>query len=151
MDIVSETGKVDFASIMSLLRAEWPKEWGEISDGKMIEEFEKSCDYRYDVNKYLRDDGNIIGWYRYSTWPREESNKENAHTLDIVIDEKYQGQGLGRKLMEDLLDDCRKRGFRKIMSRTIEGNASSFILHEKTGFEIAFKKGTDIVWEKKFD
>jgi L-amino acid N-acyltransferase YncA len=147
MEIIEIAGRIDFAKIIDLIKEEWPKEWGESSEENMIIEFEKTSNYEYDINKFLYDNDKIIGWYRYSAWPREEKNKENAHTLDIVINPKYQGRGLGRMLMEDQIHDCRRRGFKKLMSRTIEGNISSYKLHEKNGFNISFRKGTDIVWE----
>ena len=147
MEVIEETGKVNFASIIDLLKEEWPKDWGTISDEKMIEDFEKTANDQFDVNKYLSDNGKIIGWYRYSAWPREKDNIENAHTFDIVIDPNYQGRGLGKMMMEDMILDCKKKGFKKLMSRTIEGNHQSYRLHEKTGFKMAFRKGIDIVWE----
>ena len=147
MEIIEETGKVNFASIIDLLREEWPKEWGIISDEGIIEDFEKTADYQFDVNKYLSDNDKIIGWYRYSAWPQEKENNENAHTWDIVINPNYQGRGLGKMLMDDLILDCRKRGFKKLMSRTIEGNFKSYKLHEQAGYKIASKNGMDIVWE----
>jgi L-amino acid N-acyltransferase YncA len=147
MEIIDGTGSLDFHEILDLLKTEWPTEWGIVSDERLIEEFEESADREYDINKFLVSDGKKIGWYRYSTWPREKDNKDSAHTLDIVVSPGYQGLGYGEMLMRDLIDDCRKRGFQKLMSRTIEGNIKSYGLHEKTGFREAFRKGTDIVWE----
>ena len=147
MEIIEEKDKINFVSIIDLIKEEWPKEWGVESDENMIKEFEKSANNKYDINKFLYDNDKIIGWYRYSAWPREKENKENAHTLDIVIDPKYRGKGLGKMMMEDLISDCKKKGFKKLTSRTIEGNSQSYKLHEQTGFKIAFRKGKDIVWE----
>jgi len=147
MKIVEETGKINFATIIDLIKEEWPKEWGMVSDMEMIQEFEKSSNYKFDVNKYLYENDKIVGWYRYSAWPREENNKTNAHTLDIVINSNYQGKGYGKMLMEDLILDCKRRGFKKLMSRTIEGNNQSYKLHERNGFKIAFREAKDIVWE----
>ena len=147
MDIIEIKEKINFASIINLLKEEWPEEWDALTDGKLIEFFDKSCNYEYDINKFLYDKDEIIGWYRYSTWPREEMNKENAHILDMVMDPEYQGKGLGKMMMEDLILDCKKRKFKKLMSRTIEGNIQSYKLHERTGFRLLFRKGIDIVWE----
>jgi len=151
MEIIEETGKINFSTIIDLIKEEWPKEWGILSDQEMIRELEKSSNTEFDVNKYLYEDGKIIGWYRYSAWPRKENNKENAHALDIVINHKYQGKGLGKMLMEDLILDCKRRGFKKLMSRTIEGNSQSYKLHVRNGFKISFRKGTSIVWEINFE
>ena len=147
MEIIEEKNEINFWNILDLIKVEWPKEWKILSDEDLIQEFIKSSDNKFDVNKYLFENNQIIGWYRYSTWPREESNKTIAHVFDIVINPEYQGKGLGKLLMEDLIKDCRERGYKKIMSRTIEGNIQSYKLHEKNGFKISFRKGIDIVWE----
>ena len=147
MEIIEETGKVNFAKIIDLLKAEWPEDWGELSDEKLIQEFEKSSDYKYDINKYLYNGNQIIGWYRYSVWPRKEDNKTDVHTLDIVVNPEYQGKGLGNMLMNDLISDCKKRGLKKLLSRTIEGNIQSYKMHERNNFKVQFQKGKDIVWK----
>jgi L-amino acid N-acyltransferase YncA len=147
MEIIEETGKINFSMIVDLLQEEWPKEWGKLSKKELIREFEITSAPKFDVNKYLYENDKIIGWYRYSAWPREENNKSDAHILDIVLNSNYQGKGLGKLLMEDLIKDCRKKGFEKLMSRTIEGNFQSYKLHERNSFKIAFIKGIDIVWE----
>jgi L-amino acid N-acyltransferase YncA len=147
MEIIEEKNEINFWKILDLIKVEWPKEWKILSDEDLIQEIIKSSDNKFDVNKYLYENNQIIGWYRYSTWPREESNKTIAHVFDIVINPEYQGKGLGKLLMEDLIKDCRERGYVKIMSRTIEGNIQSYKLHEKNGFKISFRKGIDIVWE----
>ena len=147
MEIIEEKNEINFWNILDLIKVEWPKEWKILSDEDLIQEFIKSSDNKFDVNKYLFENNQIIGWYRYSTWPREESNKTIAHVFDIVINPEYQGKGLGKLLMEDLIKDCTERGYEKIMSRTIEGNIQSYKLHEKIGFKISFRKGIDIVWE----
>jgi hypothetical protein len=41
MEIIEETGKINFAKIIDLLKAEWPEDWGKLSDEKLIQEFEK--------------------------------------------------------------------------------------------------------------
>ena len=35
-------------------------------------------------NKYLYEDGKIIGWYRYSVWPREENNNRVVRKLQFL-------------------------------------------------------------------
>lgn len=147
LEIVEEAGRVDFASLIDLMRLEWPEDWGAASDERMLEVFEESSDPRFDVNKYLVADGRRVGWYRYTRWPRGSTTAETAHTLDIVLMCDHQGKGLGRMLMDDLISDCRDRGYRKLLSRTIEGNLKSNALHRSAGFRESFRNGSDIVWE----
>jgi L-amino acid N-acyltransferase YncA len=147
MVLVEEASPVSFVQFLDLIRAEWPPEWGCPSDGEMLAEMDKSFDPGTDVVKRLVDKGRIIGWYRYSKWPREGGDGRSAHTLDIAVLPEFQGQGLGKTLMDDLIADCRARGYAKLMSRTFENNLQSIGLHKATGFSEAFRKDSSIVWE----
>jgi phosphinothricin acetyltransferase len=147
MEILEAGGDFSFAGIAELIEAEWPRQWKAASRDEMVAEIEASADARYDVNKLLVDGDRIVGWYRYSRWPREESNLQGAHTLDIAVLPGLQGRGYGAMLMRDLVEDCRSRGYRKLMSRTFFDNAASIALHKRTGFAEAFRTEDSIVWE----
>jgi L-amino acid N-acyltransferase YncA len=149
MELIEREGAFPFAEILELIKAEWPSQWKAATDAQMLAEMEGSSDARFDVNKLLLDGERIVGWYRYSRWPREESNLEDAHTLDIAISPGLQGRGYGSMLMSDMLGDCRGRGYRKLMSRTFLDNAASIALHRKSGFSEAFRTEDSIVWERR--
>lgn len=68
------------------------------------------------------------------------SNQKNrikhVGTLGIVISEQFTAQGLGRKMMEQLIDWAATNGVtRKISLVTREDNALAIALYEKLGFE----------------
>lgn len=144
--IVEENGKIDYSSIIDLINAEWPEEFGEATDQEKIMEMERSSN-KLDINKFLMKNNKKIGWYRYSSWPREESNHDFAHTFDIVVLPEYKGQGFGKLLMNDMIHDCRNKGFKNLKSRTFLNNEDSIHLHQKCGFKEAFKVNGSIVWE----
>ena len=145
-ELVEAGADFSFASIAALIAAEWPSQWPATDEAGMLSEIEKSSDPRYDVNKLLVEGGRVIGWYRYSRWPREESNLTEAHSLDIAILPESRGRGYGELLMRDLISDCRERGYRKLMSRTFLDNGPSISLHAKIGFAEAFRTADSIVW-----
>jgi len=146
IEIVEVKGKMDYSSILDLINAEWPREFGEVTDLEKTGEMENSSN-ELDMNKFLFIDNKRIGWYRYSRWPREETNHDFAHTFDIVVLPEYKGQGFGKLLMNDMIDDCRKKGFKNLKSRTFLNNEDSIRLHQKCGFKEAFKVNDSIVWE----
>lgn len=146
MEIVREDGIPDFSRLLSLIKIAWPVELGDHSDEVILSEMEKSYNKDTDVIKYLVENGERIGWYRY-TRMKDDDGSFFAHTLDIGILPERQGMGLGRLLMNDMIDSSRKAGFKKLMSRTMESNAQSIGFHKATGFSEAFRKGTSIVWE----
>ncbi len=147
MEIIELPKDFDFNEIKELVIAEWPAEWGEKTAEEKLKAITGISDSETDVNKVLVEAGKKIGWYRYTRWPREESNKDKAHTLDIVIAPEYQGRGLGKLLMADLIEDCKARGYKKLQSRTFLNNESSIGLHKSTGFREAFRTEDSIVWE----
>jgi GNAT superfamily N-acetyltransferase len=159
--IVEERKAPDFGSLIDLFRDEWPLELGAVTDIEKVEEMEKNYDPATDTIKYLIDGGRKIGWYRYTKWPRNATSggvardatpgdaapTDTAHTLDIGVLPECRGKGYGALLLKEMITDCSKRGFKKLMSRTVFGNTSSIRLHEACGFKESFRTGDSIIWE----
>lgn len=108
---------------------------------------EKSHNEKTDTVKYLVDQNKIIGWYRYSLWPRGKEETTTAHTLDIAILPSYQKQGLGTFLMKDMIKDCKNKGIKKLLSRSFKNNPGSIRLHQSLGFTEHLRTEDSIVWE----
>jgi len=106
-------------------------------------------DARTDTVKYLLDGGKIIGFYRYTLWPREDPRPRAAHVLDIAILPACRKRGLGTLLMNDLIQDSRKRGLDRILSRSFKSNDGSMRLHRSLGFTQIESTEDSIVWELK--
>lgn len=140
-------GLPDYGEIIGLINAEWPVEFGEKTDDEKIADMIESHYPGKDRVKYLYDDNSIIGFYRYSSWPREARETDVAHIYDIVVLPSRQGQGLGRFLMEDMIEDCRSRGLTRLLSRSFKNNTASLGLHRKIGFHISLETEESIVWE----
>jgi L-amino acid N-acyltransferase YncA len=147
MRILEDREPADFSRYFELLRLEWPREWPVPTDETIRAEMEKSYDAGSDVVKYLEDEGRILGWYRYTRWPRDGEQTDIAHTLDIAVVAECQGRGYGSILLEDMKDDCRKRGYRILMSRTMLSNPQSIGFHGRTGFKEASRQADSIIWE----
>ena len=54
--------------------------------------------------------------------------------VSIYIGEKYQGLGIGKALLEKLIDDSEAHGYWMLQSGIIKENSASLKLHEKCGF-----------------
>ena len=66
----------------------------------------------------------------------QKSRIKHVGTLGIVISQRFIGQGLGRKMMEQLIQWAASNGItRKISLITREDNAVAIELYEKLGFE----------------
>jgi ribosomal protein S18 acetylase RimI-like enzyme len=55
---------------------------------------------------------------------------------DMIIDEKYRGQGLGRMLMEELIKIAKKKKAKKINLTSRSQRVEARKLYESLGFEL---------------
>jgi phosphinothricin acetyltransferase len=79
-------------------------------------------------------DGRIVGFARvtpYSERPFYAGVGE--HT--VYVDAAMRGQGLGRRLLEELAAEAERRGMYKLTSRIFTTNAASRAVHRAAGFE----------------
>jgi L-amino acid N-acyltransferase YncA len=80
------------------------------------------------------DGGTVTGFASLSPYrdrPAYRTTVENS----VYVDPAYQGKGVGRQLMTELLDTARDHGFHSVIARIVSGNASSIALHRGVGFE----------------
>jgi len=147
MEIKEENEIPKYQELIDLINAAWPDEFGEKNDEEKIEEMEKSHNEKTDTVKYLVDQNKIIGWYRYSLWPRDQEETTIAHIFDIAILPSYQKQGLGTFLMKDIIKDCKKKGIKELLSRSFKNNTGSIRLHQSLGFTEHLRTEDSIVWE----
>ena len=78
--------------------------------------------------------GIIIGWASLSQWSDRCAYSDTAE-ISLYVKEKYQGRGIGKKLMESIIIEGKKVGLHAIIARITEGNKLSIHLHDKFGFE----------------
>lgn len=79
------------------------------------------------------EDGIIKGWASLTAWSDRcaySGTVENS----VYVKEDCRGCGIGRKLLEALIEEGHKAGFHTVIARIAEGNDVSIHLHEVTGF-----------------
>ena len=82
------------------------------------------------------DVGTLVGFASLSPYrdrPAYRTTVENS----VYVDESYQGKGIGKQLMTELVDTARDHGFHSMIARIVSSNAASIALHRAVGFEIA--------------
>ena len=95
--------------------------------------------------------GDVIGWYRYSNWPRDEKNSTTAHLFDIAVVKKYRRKDYGKKLFLDLMKQLLKNKYKKLYSCTIEGNQNAYNFHLKMGFRLTKRIKSKIIWMRNIN
>ncbi len=83
----------------------------------------------------VADAGSMIaGWAGGSRWsPRPAYDR--AIETSVYIHPDHRGQGVGRRLMLELIARCRAAGAGVLLARIVEGNPASLALHESLGFQ----------------
>ena len=79
--------------------------------------------------------GTLAGFASLSPYrdrPAYRTTVENS----VYVDESFQGKGVGKQLMSELVDSAREHGFHSVIARIVSSNAASIALHRGVGFEI---------------
>ncbi|MCH5181119.1 MAG: N-acetyltransferase [Prevotellaceae bacterium] len=77
--------------------------------------------------------GTPVGYCYAHPWKERAAYALTLETT-VYIDRRHCGRGIGRRLMERLIDDCRQRGAHALVACITGGNARSTALHEALGF-----------------
>jgi phosphinothricin acetyltransferase len=77
--------------------------------------------------------GEVNGFAYINTWKEREAYRFSAE-LSVYIKEGLHGMGIGRSLMEKLLEEARKTEIHSLVSGIVLPNDASVSLHEKFGF-----------------
>jgi len=102
--------------------------------------------YRNGWFSVLEVDGQIIG--SVGLLPQGETVME---LCKMYLHRDWRGRGLGRLLMEQALDEARKRGTRRVVLGTARVLGEAVALYEQSGFQPSQEKHTaprvDQTWE----
>ena len=77
--------------------------------------------------------GKIIGWASLSAYSDRCAYSGTAE-LSVYVKEKFRNHGIGRKLMQAVLEEGKKAGLHTIISRIAGGNDVSIHLHRQFDF-----------------
>jgi len=96
-------------------------------------------------------DNEIVGWASLSEYSTKCAYSDTAE-LSLYIKPEHQEKGIGKQLMEKIIEEGEKAGLHAIISRITDGNKVSIHLHEMFGFEhIGVLKEVGLKFGKKLD
>ncbi|MBX7205649.1 MAG: GNAT family N-acetyltransferase [Bacteroidia bacterium] len=76
----------------------------------------------------------VVGWASLSRWSERAAYDDTAE-ISVYIHRDFRGRGIGRQLMQQVLDEGRQGGLHTVISRITQGNEISIHLHTQMGFE----------------
>ncbi len=123
-----------------------------------------TANYNYDIqtievqNKWFEDkqlhhfpvivaerNGQVIGYGTYGTF-REKIGYQYTVEHSVYVDEKYTGKGIGKLLLQELIQLAKTQGYHTMIGAIDAENFDSIAFHKKFGFvecgiikEAAFK------------
>lgn len=91
------------------------------------------------INKYinqsdlyvLKRDDRIIALYAL-----QKISSDTVEIKNIAVDESFQGQGIGQRLLGDAIHRAKGLGFKRIIIGTGNASIKQLYLYQKVGFEI---------------
>ncbi|MBL0922677.1 MAG: N-acetyltransferase family protein [Phycisphaerales bacterium] len=78
-------------------------------------------------------DGRVAAWGSLSQWSARCAYARAAEE-SVYVHEDFRGRGLGRVVLEALIERGRRAGLGVLLARIAEGNPASIALHERVGF-----------------
>lgn len=91
--------------------------------------------------------GRVLGYCYAHPWKERAAYKYTFETT-VYLDAGSTGKGIGRMLMQRLIEACREAGAHALIACITAGNTPSCRLHEQLGFrqvsafgEVGFKQG----------
>ena len=119
------------------------------TEKKTIKEMEEWFNNHGSKNPIIvaEKDGVTAGWAALSKYNNKKAYSNTAE-ISLYVLETYQGKGIGKKLMNNLLREGKKADIHAVIARITEGNDVSIHLHKEFGFK---KIGTLKEVGKKFD
>lgn len=102
------------------------------SEAAMADRFGKMLDLGHPVI-IVEQAGKVMG-YAYASFYRPRAAYRFTCENSIYLSKDVVGQGIGGRLLEALLDQCRTAGFKQMIAVITAERANSIRLHEKLGF-----------------
>jgi L-amino acid N-acyltransferase YncA len=83
----------------------------------------------------VADDGGDIVGFAYSSSYRPRPAYNLTRETSVYLSERARGQGLGRRMYDELLERVRTDGMHVVLALVAQPNPASMALHEACGFE----------------
>jgi len=92
------------------------------------------------------DGDDVVGFASLSPW-RDRPAYATTVEDSIYVRDDQRGNGVGRRLLEELVALATRHGFHTMMARIVGGHTASIALHRAVGFEVV---GTEHEVGRKF-
>jgi phosphinothricin acetyltransferase len=98
--------------------------------------FEAKQKGNFPVMGAVNQGGELLGFGSYGTfraWPAYKYSVEHS----IYVDKRFRGQGIGKRLLEEIVSSVRKQNYHVLIGGIDSQNIASIRLHQRFGFQHA--------------
>lgn len=88
--------------------------------------------YIHQSDIYVLEQDNV----RIAVCALQTIDSNTVEIKNIAVDTVFQGQGIGQKLLKDVINLAKEKGFKKILIGTGDAGIMQLYLYQKVGFEI---------------
>ena len=78
--------------------------------------------------------GSVVGWASLSKWSDRGAYADTVE-VSLYVAEGHRGRGIGRRLLEAVIEEGRRAGLHAVIAQIVGGNEVSIHLHRAMGFE----------------
>jgi phosphinothricin acetyltransferase len=79
-------------------------------------------------------DGHVVGWGSLNPFSPRRAYQYVAD-FSVYVEREWRGRGVGRRMLERLIDLAREHGYHKMVLSTFPTNTLGVALYERLGFE----------------
>lgn len=125
----------DFPSILKLIQelADFEKESDavEVTVSELQSDFENNCFSCIVAEQEKEIVGMALYYPRYSTW-----KGKTIHLEDLIVTQKARGLGIGKALLQELIQIAKETGVRRMEWCVLDWNTNAIALYEKMGGDV---------------
>ncbi len=81
----------------------------------------------------FEENSEIVAYAYAHKWKEKDAYKYTLETT-VYVAPKYQKKGIGLKLMQMLIDECKTKNYKALIACITKDNKGSIALHKKLGF-----------------
>jgi len=97
------------------------------------------------------ENGKILSWAALSKYSTRCAYSDTFE-ISLYVKNEYQDKGIGKKLMERIIEEGEKAGIHVVLARITQGNEKSIYLHKSVGFEhVGIMKEVGLKFGKRLD
>ena len=96
---------------------------------------EWTADHLQEARLVAREDGEVVGWAALSP-VSDRCCYRGVADLSVYVASRARGRGIGRALLEQLLEGADAAGFWTVQAGVMTENAASLALHQRCGFRV---------------